>query len=44
MIINKIIDQQKNAFNAIHDEENDLEEDNFNITEESIMSELASAE
>jgi len=43
MILNKIIDQQRSALQAIADEEG-IEEADFNITEESIMRELAGSE
>ncbi len=44
MIINKIIDQQKNALKAMSEEGEAVNLADFNITEESIMNELASAE
>ena len=43
MILNKIIDQQKTALQAVADEEG-IGEADFNITEASIMKELASSE
>ena len=46
MILSKIIDQQKNALRAMAEEDEDgiINEEDFNITEESIMKELASSE
>jgi hypothetical protein len=43
MIINKIIDQQKTAIKTMSEEE-DFEQEEMEITEESIMKELGSSE